>query len=351
MQYREMRMTGKRVIGALVVSGFTWAGTVLTGVATAAGDTPMRMDIVRLSGTVVGERNGATREIPVPEPIGAGERVHTATGAHAGLQLGAAGLVTLGPDTTLRIHSLFPPAPPGRMGMAKLVLEEGSANIDTRPQDNLPPSDVRLNVGDLKLRLFGAAIWASHAEAEDEICLLHGAVEVLTRESAQRLDEPGSCLQQGSAGMRVLSAREAGSLASRIAGTAFPDPYARTAAVAKAAATPAPAPTQEPLLQPAASQPQAQAPAQAQTQAQTQTSGNWAIVLASVSNRARAEQEAERLRGSGLDARVVSATRGDGAATWRIVSGAYASKPEAESALPGVRAHRGFESAWVANTQ
>jgi cell division septation protein DedD len=74
----------------------------------------------------------------------------------------------------------------------------------------------------------------------------------------------------------------------------------------------------------------------------------WTIVLASVPEESAARREAERLRASGLDTRVVEATRGDGGRTWRVVAGRYADKAAAAEDIASIRKRRGLARAWIA---
>ncbi len=326
----------------------------LAGSAYAATGT--RLDIVRLSGDVLREQASVARALEVPEPLNAGDRVHTGGASHVALQVGRTGLATLGPDTTLRIHSLLPPEPPARMQLSKLVLEQGSINIDTRPKDPAqPPSDVRLNAGVLKLRVFGAAAWIRHDDAADEVCLLHGAIEVGTPDGPQRLDEPGSCLLSDGAGTKVRSARQVGSLAARLQLTAFPnDDDLRDEILQRAQAQARPRaafPTAPRTEQPAAAQPAAATAAAAVTSntAAPANRESWGIVLGSVSDAQRAAAEAERFSADGLQARVVPA-KVSGGTTYRIISGQFATKDAANAMLPSVRARRGLQGAWIVAT-
>ncbi|TJY59796.1 SPOR domain-containing protein [Sinimarinibacterium sp. CAU 1509] len=345
-------MMGFAKCGRGVLALAVFAG--MAGSAHAASGT--RLDIVRLSGDVLREQASVARALEVPEPLNSGDRVHTGRASHVALQVGRTGLATLGPDSTLRIHSLFPPEPPTRMQLSKLVLEQGSINIDTRPKDaSQPPSDVRLNAGVLKLRIFGAAAWIRHDDAADEVCLLHGAIEVGTPDGPQRLDEPGSCLLASGAGTALSSARQVGSLAARLQLTAFPNDDALRDEIlqrAQAQARPQPAFPVAPQTEPAPPKPAAAAPVAAatpNTAAAAQTGGGWGIVLGSVSDAQRAAAEAERFSAEGLQARVVPAKLGGGT-TYRIVSGHFATKDEADAMLPAVRARRDLQGAWIVAT-
>jgi hypothetical protein len=325
----------------------------LAGTALAADDTTRtRLDIVRLSGDVLREQASIARTLEVPEPLSTGDRVHTGSASHVAVQLGRVGLATLGPDSTLRIHSLFPPEPPARMQLSKLVLEQGSLNIDTRAKDaGMPPSDARLNAGVLKLRIFGAAAWISHSDSADEVCLLHGAIEINTPDGPQRLDDPGSCLRADGAGTRLESPRQVGSLASRLQRTAFPADDDLRNEILQRAQTPARA-SSAPTPPAVAVTPQTAAakPLLVPADSVAATGGGWGIVLGSVSDAQRATAEAERFSANGLQARVVAARLGSGGTTYRIVSGQFATKDAADAALPDVRARSGLQGAWIVAT-
>ncbi|MDD3761714.1 MAG: SPOR domain-containing protein [Nevskiales bacterium] len=310
------------------------------------------MDVARIHLDARRERNGISMPLKIADAVESGDVLRTGINARVGLQMSAVGLLTLGGDTALRVHQIKPISPPARMNLALLVLDAGAIRVDTRPKAELPPADVRLNVGPLKLRIFGAHVWAERGTLADEVCLIGGAVELQTPSGPQRLDQPGSCLQWMDGEVRRLEPRQAGSLAPRLARTAFlsatpstlppaghaPGPQAATPAPQQAAPTTAagkPRPKQDRTNQARQDQAAAGAPV-------------WTVVLASLPERARAETEAARLRQLELDTEVVAMPLASGKIVYRVIAGRYATKQQASNERDRIRGLRGLGAAWVA---
>lgn len=311
------------------------------------------VDVVRVSGDVERERAGGRSSVQVPDTIEAGDRIRTGADALIALQMAPIGLLTLGADGEMLLHSVEGIDPPARAGLARVVVERGTLRIDARPKQQLPPADLRVNVGALRLRVFGAEAWIARSTGGDEVCLLSGAVELQTPDGPQRLDQPGSCLRASQSGLQLLDPGSVGAMAPRLAHTAFPgDPaVARPAARAPAetAGTAEPAAAAEmPVAAPSRAAPDS---GELHAPVAAAATGAWTIVLASLPEADKAEQEAARLRASGIDVRIVEAQRADGAVTYRVVSGLYANKVDAAADIRTLRARRGLRSAWVTQTQ
>ncbi len=312
------------------------------------------MDVARIHLDARRERNGISMPLKIADAVESGDVLRTGINARVGLQMSAVGLLTLGGDTALKVHQIKPISPPARMNLALLMLDAGAIRVDTRPKAELPPADVRLNVGPLKLRIFGAHVWAERGALADEVCLIGGAVELQTPSGPQRLDQPGSCLQWMDGEVRRLEPRQVGSLAPRLARTAFlsatpsslppaSDPQRpNTAAPAARTATPPP-----PRAVPAA---EARKPTPKQVRPDQAAAGApvWTVVLASLPERARAETEAARLRQLELDTEVVAMPLASGKIVYRVIAGQYATKQQASNERDRIRGLRGLGAAWVA---
>lgn len=321
--------------------------------ATPAAAQYAALEVVRVSGDVEREHGAQRSGVQVPDSIEAGDRIRTGADARAALQMAPTGLLTLGADGEMLLHSVEGVDPSARAGLARVVVERGTLRIDARPKQQLPPADLRVNVGALRLRVFGAEAWIARSTGGDEVCLLSGAVELQTPGGPLRLDQPGSCLRASQSGFQFLDPGSVGALAPRLAHTAFPgDPaVARPAARApvEAAASAEPAATAEgPVADHSGPAPDS---GEMRVPPATEATGAWTIVLASLPEAHRAEQEAARLRASGIDVRIVEAQRADGAVTYRVVSGLYATKVDAAGDIRTLRARRGLKSAWVTPAQ
>lgn len=291
------------------------AGLLLA--ADAAAQTE-RAEVTRVTGPVERERDGEVLALNPDDLLVAGDRIRTGARGRVALQLPGTGALTLAPEATVQMHSVEPVDPPARMHLARLVLERGALLVDTRGKQQLPPADVRLNVGPMRLRVFGAEIWARHVDGGSEVCLLAGAIEAQAAGQALRLDQAGSCLWADPGGVREVSP-DAAALAARLTGTRIDG--AERNGNARTTGDPLPALAGE--------------------------ASGWTLVLASLPDVARAEQEAARLRRNGFDTRVLEATRSNGQRAYRVVSGLYASKAGAERELATARSQRGLAGAWV----
>ncbi|MFP5304842.1 MAG: SPOR domain-containing protein [Gammaproteobacteria bacterium] len=333
------------------------AAVVAVGTSAAARAGDAGMDVVRLTGTAAHEQAQGVSSLQVAETIRAGSRVRTGADGHAVLQLPPVGSIAMGVDASLFVHSVEPSDLPGRAGLARLVAEYGALRISARSDQGLPPADLRINVGTMKLRVFGAEIWIERLDGKSEVCLLAGAVELQTSQGARRIDQAGDCLLDSGGSVQRLDAGSARAMAPRLARTAFPgDPtvvWAATLASAEAARdgtdwpqAAAPAIAAEPSAPTAAAAAPTALTAEAPATAEDDARG-WTIVLASLPELARARQEAERLDAIGIDTQVIEAARDDGTPTYRIVTGRYDTKADAAVDIRRIRSRRGLATAWV----
>ncbi len=372
-------MIGFRAARQAMVLGTALMSALSTGPAIAQQRV---LDVSRINGEADLIRSDRVASLRPSDTVQAGDEVRTGSGGHLGLQLPPVGQITLGRNSRLIVHSIEAVDPPARMGLARLVVHSGSAQLDSRGGSSLPPADIRLNVGALRIRIFGAAVWVDRGSAGDEVCLLGGAVELQGPSGPLRLDDVGSCARATASGIAVLDPRTAGSIATRLALTAFPGDRTDEAFITVASAAPvkpsstdavddslafgyaappaaAPKPTKT-----GASESTKPVPPAAATRSTPRftpytssatvsadgevrlTPAAWTIVLASVADAGRANEEAARLRKTGLDAQVIESQR-NGTRTWRVVSGAYPSKQNAQADLRNIRKRRGLGDAWL----
>lgn len=333
------------------------AAAIAVGASAAARAGDAGMDVVRLTGTASHEQAQGVSSLQVGETVRAGSRVRTGSDGHAVLQLPPVGSVAMGADASLFVHSVEPSELPGRAGLARLVAEYGALRVSARSDQRLPPADLRINVGTMKLRVFGAEVWIERLEGKAEVCLLAGAVELQTSQGARRIDQAGDCLLDSGGSVQRLDAGSARAMAPRLARTAFPGDPTVVWAATLAGAAPARDGTDWPQAAAPAIAPEPPAPAVATTApgvlpadapATTEDDARgWTIVLASLPELARARQEAERLDAIGIDTQVIEATRDDGTPTYRIVTGRYETKADAAIDIRKIRSRRGLATAWV----
>lgn len=176
------------------------------------------------------EQAGRTVELRQRQRLLAGDRVVTGLYGRAALQLAGSGRIQLGGDSALLIHSAE--APDGSHGgIARLVLERGAVRLDARTRQGQLPLDYRLNLGRLKLRVFGSEIWAELGPRGENVCLLAGGLEILSADGTERLDRPGECALFGAEGQRLQVLADTGeALPRKLVRTAFADDLGARAA-------------------------------------------------------------------------------------------------------------------------
>lgn len=298
--------------------------------------------VVGIEGSAAAEAGAERRPLRVADVVEPGTAISTDRG-RIELHLQPAGALALGDDSRVLLHSIEPLAPPARMHLVRLVLESGSLRASTRAASTPTPADLRINIGALRLRVFGAEVWMERGRDFDEVCVIEGAVELQTPAGPHRLDEPGSCLRLLATGVQYLDPAAAAPITPRLR---------RTALAALGGVSPPPeVPTTPIVLAPRPTPALALPPPDPVTDAAEARLADggavWTIVLASVSDENAARREAQRLRADGLDTRVVDATRADGGRTWRVVAGRYASKTDAAADIASIRKRRGLAKAWI----
>ncbi len=286
------------------------------------------LQAARVVGTVERERDSSWASLDVAARIYDGERIRTGESGRAELLLAGTHPLQLGSSALALLFSSELANPPSRMGLARLVLERGALYVDAGGPGSRAPADLRINLGQLRMRIFGAEAWMETTPAGEEVCLLRGAIEIQTPNGAERLDQPGSCLRWGSVGVQRLAPDSVGPLDARLAMTALASQPAALATV------PAEPPDGSPTP-----------PVTAEPPVATGSARSWRLVLASLPTQAAATQEAERLLAQGIDV-VVEPGEVRGRTTYRLTFGDYSSRAEAQQALRHERELAGFPRAW-----
>ncbi|HSW14414.1 MAG TPA: SPOR domain-containing protein [Solimonas sp.] len=296
----------------------------------AAGDR-LPLDAVRVASPAELRRGEQISALRPGNALFADDSIVTGPQGRAALRLSGGGQLRLGGDSALLIHDATPPEP-GSGGIARLVLERGALRLDARVPSPQLPQDYRLNVGRLRLRVFGGEAWTEISARGENVCLLSGAVEIVTDAGMERLDVPGECVLFGSGGNRLQVQADTGeALARKLLRTAFAgDMNARMAADQT---PPAPAPVYE-FLPPAVAAPAAEAPPA--TPPAIRTGPHWTLVLASFPDVAAAEAAARRWQQRGEEVEVRRFDTPSGA-RFRLTHGDYAEQAAARAGLAGLR--------------
>jgi len=118
-----------------------------------------------------------------------GSQVQTGPDGRAELSLNGATTVAIGGATDLLVHSV-------EQGVLRLRAASGAMRIDSRAAGPYPARDVRLNIGDLRLRISGADAWTELTDRGGQVCLIAGVIDAQQPSGSVRMDSPGQCLRQ-----------------------------------------------------------------------------------------------------------------------------------------------------------
>lgn len=291
-------------------------------------------DAVRVAPLAEREYGGHWEPLPQAVGVPAGQRVRTSSNGRLALQLASgSGVITLGGDSLLRVHETEGPAPPARMGLARVQLAAGVARIDAGRHEQRPSADLRINLRALKLRVFGAEVWVESGLDADEVCLLRGAVEIVTPTGTERLDDRNTCLRWHDNTAQHLAADSTAAMAARLAQTAFPgEPGAASAHGTNTVTLPTPASSGVTIIVSGA--------------AAAEPERYWSLVLASLPTATAAEQAAAQLLSQGMEV-VVEPAQNKGRRVYRLTFGTYDTRAAAQAALQELRSTPGFKQAWV----
>ncbi|WP_165797312.1 SPOR domain-containing protein [Solimonas fluminis] len=312
--------------------------TLLAAAAAAQAQPPLPLAVSRVAPTAELRRGDDILELRSRIALRPEDRIVTGPQGRVALQLYGGGALRLGGDSTLRLHSVEPPGP-GNGGVAKLILERGALRLDARGRSGRPPQDYRLNVGRLRLRVFGGEAWTELTARGENVCLLSGAVEIVTDTGGERLDEPGSCLLFGLAGRLPVRGDGGEALPRKLLRTAFADDIN---ARALAEQTPEPPAEALPPADPGAPLPLPGDPLPAAV-----AGPRWTLVLASFPDPAAAENAVRSWLGQGETPQVRRSDTPSGV-RYRLTVGDYAELAQARAALAELRGRQlDAAEAWV----
>lgn len=159
----------------------------LAPVAVKAAPLPVQID--RFDGEVVQVNGNVHSGVLAGRSLPPGSQVQTGSDGRAELSVSGAPTVALGAGTDLLVHSV-------EQGVVRLRIASGAMRIDARAAGSHGARDVRVNAGDLRLRINGADAWIEIGDRGGQVCLISGVVEAQQPSSTVRLDTPGQCLRQ-----------------------------------------------------------------------------------------------------------------------------------------------------------
>lgn len=295
--------------------------TALLLLALPAAADPVVLGRAQLRPPVLLTHDGSRRALQAGDGLQAGDRLATGAGGRAAFVLAGGGYLSLGANSVLRVHSVDAGA--GAKTIVRLVLETGVLRLDPKNGE-----DLRLNAGALRLRVYGADIWAGAEAAGDTVCLLRGAVEFQdARGGSGRIDNPGECvfISDSRAPLRYTPAPTI--LANKLGQTDL------GSATAPASLPPAPRP----------SGPQLRTPPDAATEPT-----GWTVVILSLADEESAILETQGWREQGFDAHTFVDTI-DGRRVHRVGLGRFETREEARAFAANVKTRLNIEQAWVAS--
>lgn len=193
---------------------------------------PLPVQVTKFEGEVVQVAGSAHSGIAPGRNLEAGTEIRTGKDGRAELSLHGDPTLALGSGVALLAHSMD-------QRVLRLRVASGALRIDTRAAKGGKSRDVRLNLGDLRVRVANADAWTELGERGGQVCLISGTVEVQQTGGVARLDTPGQCLRQSGLSSQ-WSMVPATVLQERVALLGVREPEVEVAA------TPAPAP--EPVV-------------------------------------------------------------------------------------------------------
>ncbi|EIT72157.1 MULTISPECIES: SPOR domain-containing protein [Hydrocarboniphaga] len=370
------------------------AGLLSIASTIAAAEEPS-LAVERVAAPAQLQRASTKYELETHRRLLAGDRIVTGAQGRASLDFIDGTLIRLGADSNLEVPQQSPITLTSRMAVLKLALASGTIRIDGRRTTTVP-QDVRLTLGDVRLRTEGGDVWAQLSGKQKTICVLAGTVELQGINGYDRLQEPGECLQiDTTATRRLMPDRLA--TTQRLSQLAFADelPATQVAQAQRAtqpAARPVPLPIPAPkpiapeqlpdsVVEPATSvapivpvrslassevqrpaavaapapvaaarpavMPTNQAAPVPPTPAAAGEHG-WTLVAASLADGESARLEAKGLVDMGLSAQVRTLLK-DGQTYYRVTIGNFASRAEAASYADQLKQRYGMAQVWLAN--
>jgi hypothetical protein len=313
---------------------------LVSGTAAAASE----LLVLRVDGGARSVRADAAAPLLARNPVLNGDTVTLAPNSRAALQLAGAGLITLARSAELQVYD----SRAGNPAQGRFKLLSGTVRVDSRVGSGRVPLDIRLNIGSLKSRIYGAEALGANDAAGETLCLLAGAIEIQTSGAPDhRLDTPGSCLRRTPDGqVRELRLSEDQPMRLALSASEFGEPAASamTAAASRPVPTPIIAPVSKPAVaalaatSPAATPPAAVTPASAKT-------GGWTVVVLSLAKRETVESRSQALLDQGLPAATRQAEV-KGQIMYRSTVGSFTSAEEARAYAKTTLAKAGIQG-WV----
>ncbi len=317
------------------------------------------------------ERQGDRTQVQVGASVEAGDAIATGGGTRLLIGLKDGSELRLGQDAEVEIGQATVPDAPGMPFTASLTLTRGALRLSATPQSEHGQRAIELIVGDVKLGIQHADVWAKTTARADIVMLNDGTATVaIDQAQSGMLAEAGTVLYKpkDSPALPIHPAsdraREGWLAETEIAAgpateSAPPAASAEKPAIAEEPASPA-APAAEPPViaakpaepapasgaPPAVAESQETRPAPAQSKPPPPRAGSWYLSLESSRDRAAAQATASEFNNDGIAA-VIKAVKVRGSRWYRVSVEGFQSRKDAMAYADKVRDRIGNRKVWA----
>lgn len=149
---------------------------------------PLPVNADRFEGEVMYDVGAAVRGLSPGQVFEPATRIRTGADGRVEFSVQAVPTLKLGGRADLLLHSVD-------KGVLRAKLSGGALSVDTRARKGANARDLRLNVGDLRLRIHAAEAWVQLGEEGSLVCLVSGSIDAQVADQPGRLDTPGQCLR------------------------------------------------------------------------------------------------------------------------------------------------------------
>lgn len=142
----------------------------------------------RFEGEVMRDVGAAVQGLVPGQSFEPGTRIRTGADGRVELSVQSVPTLKLGSRADLLLHSVD-------QNVLRAKLSDGALSVDTRARKGAKARDMRLNVGDLRLRIQATEAWVERNDQGSVVCLVSGLIDARIADQPVRLDTPGQCLR------------------------------------------------------------------------------------------------------------------------------------------------------------
>lgn len=153
---------------------------------------PLPVIAHRSMGEVTRDQGAAIEGVIAGQTISAGTRIRTGADGRAEFSFQDAPTLKLGGNADLLLHS-------ADTLVLRAKLHGGALSIDSTAGETGRTRDVRLNAGEMRLRVNAAKAWVELGPQSVQVCVISGVIEAQSGGQPARLDTPGQCLRKSGA--------------------------------------------------------------------------------------------------------------------------------------------------------